>query len=69
MDLVQLRKLEAAAGQVLKHYHQLLAQADCSAHDSPAMRAKAEFERDWSSNSQAVIDAIEAEAAETKTEA
>ena len=63
MDLAQLRKLEAAAGQVLKHYHQLLAQADCSAHDSPAALAKAKFEKDWETDPKAVIAAIDPEAA------
>jgi hypothetical protein len=62
MDLAQLRKLEAAAGQVLKHYRALVAQADCSAHDSPAARAKSQFEKDWETDSAALIAEVEAEA-------
>jgi hypothetical protein len=62
MDLIQLRKLEATAGQVLKHYHELLRQADASMHDSPAARAKAEFERDWVNDPEAVTRVVEQEA-------
>jgi hypothetical protein len=61
MDLIQLRKLEAAAGAVLKRYHELLRQADASQHGSPAMLAKAKFEKDWETDSAAVVAAVEAE--------
>jgi hypothetical protein len=62
MDLAQLRKLEAAAGQVLKRYHELLRQADASQHGSPAMLAKAKFEKDWETDPAALIAEVEAEA-------
>jgi hypothetical protein len=58
MHLVDLLKLEATGGAVLARYRALTAQADASAHDSPAARAKAEFERDWAADPEAVKRAV-----------
>jgi hypothetical protein len=58
MHLVELRKLEATGGAVLARYRALLAQADASAHDSPAARALAEFQRDWAADPEAAKRAM-----------
>jgi hypothetical protein len=59
MDLIALRKLEAAAGEVLKRYHDLLRASDASQHGSPAMLAKAKFEAAWQADPVAVAQEAE----------
>jgi hypothetical protein len=64
MHLVDLYRLEATGGAVLQYYRELTAQADASAHDSPAVRAKAQFELDWQTDPEALQRDIEGEAAD-----
>jgi hypothetical protein len=47
--------LEATGGKLLERYRVLTAQADASAHDSPAALAKAAFEKAWETGPQGLI--------------
>jgi hypothetical protein len=61
-DRNEVRRLEATGGAVLARYRALVAAADASAYDSPAARAKAEFERDWAADPETVKRIVAAEA-------
>jgi hypothetical protein len=60
MHLIDLYRLQAAGDTVWRHYQALTAQADASAGGSLAALAKARFEKDWETDPQSVIKALEA---------
>jgi hypothetical protein len=68
-DLNEMRRLQYAGGAVWEKYRQLLSAADAAMHDSPAHKALGEFEMAWKTDPEAVIRAVEAEAAEVAARA
>jgi hypothetical protein len=63
--LGEIYKLQAHAGQACwAEYQRLVAECDASAFDSECHRALAKWQQAWVQNSQAVIAAAEAKAAQ-----
>jgi hypothetical protein len=65
MHLIELLKLEAGApGFVLEHYRALTGQADAECrHNGPAALAKAQFEKDWETNPNELVERVRNELA------
>jgi hypothetical protein len=61
MYVNEIAKLQAAGGLVLERWNELTARADASAHESPDAMAKAEFERLWQSNPNALAERVRVE--------
>jgi hypothetical protein len=55
---MEANKIEAAGGLVLQFYKELTAAADASAFGSPAAMAKAQFEKDWETDPNALAERV-----------